>query len=534
MGHLLPKFLLIGLSAGLFIAEAIGQEMFDVIIRGGRIVDGTGNPWFQGDVGILDGRILRIGDLSGALGTRVLDATGLIVAPGFIDPHTHAIRGIFDVPGAESALLQGVTTLIEGNDGSSPYPIDTHLEKIQGTEISPNWALFLGQGTIRSVVMGSEDRPATSEEMERMKELVAESMEHGAIGISTGLFYVPGSFTPTEEIIALSQVVAGYGGIYISHMRDEVAGLLESVSETILIGEEAGIPVQITHHKAVGRANWGKSAQSLKLIDEARSRGIDITVDQYPYTASQTGITALVPQWAQEGGEQELIRRIQEPRLRTRIKREIINKILYGRGGGDPTNVVIGQCEWNPSLEGKNLAEIATDRHMDPTVENVADVVMDLIRDGGARAIYHAMSEEDVERIMQHPTTAIGSDGPLSVFGVGVPHPRQYGTFARVLGYYVRERGIITLEEAIRKMTAATAQRLGIRDRGILREGFYADVTVFDAENIRDLATFEDPHQYAKGVEFVLVNGVIVVNDGVHTGERPGKVIYGPGSRDKN
>ena len=533
MSRLLPKFLLTGLLAGLFVADATAQETFDVLIRGGRIIDGTGNPWFRGDVGISEERIVRIGDLENAQAERVIDASGLVVAPGFVDPHTHAVRGIFDVPEAESALLQGVTTLIEGNDGTSPYPIDDHLEEIQATGISPNWALFVGQGTIRSTVMGTENRPANSEEMERMKELVAEAMEHGAIGISTGLFYVPGSFSSTEEIIEISRVVADYGGIYISHMRDEVAGLLDSVNETIRIGEEASIPVQITHHKVVGRDNWGASVDSLDLIDEARARGIDITMDQYPYTASQTRITALVPQWAQEGGEDALIQRIQDPDTRPRIKMEIVDRILHDRGGGDPVNVVISVCAWDPSIEGKSRAEITAERGMEPTPENAADVVMDIIRSGGARAVYHAMSEEDVERIMQHQATAIGSDGPLSGFGAGAPHPRQYGTFARVLGHYVRERGILTLEEAIRKMSGATAQRLGIRDRGILREGFYADVTVFDAENIRDLSTFEDPHEYAEGVEFVAVNGVVVIDEGTHTGERPGQVIRGPGS-DRN
>ena len=521
--------LVIGLIAGLSITDSAAQEMFDVLIRGGHVVDGTGNPWFAADVGIRNERIVRIGNLGNARAERVIDASGLVVAPGFIDPHTHAMQGIFDIPGAESALLQGVTTLLEGNDGISPYPIDENLVEIQATGISPNWALFVGQGTIRATVMGSENRPASPQEMERIKALVAEAMEQGAMGISSGLFYVPGSFTPTEELIEISRVVADYGGIYISHMRDEVAGLLASVNETIRIGEEAGIPVQITHHKVMGSDNWGASIDSLGLIDAARARGVDITMDQYPYTAAQSGITAIVPQWAQEGGTEALIERLKVPGVRAEIKAGIVDRILHDRGGGDPVNVAISLCTWDPSIEGKNLAEIATDRGMEPTPENAAEVVMDIIRRGGAHAVYHAMSEEDVERIMQHPATAIGSDGPLSIFGAGAPHPRQYGTFARVLGHYVRERGILTLEEAIRKMSGATAQRLGIRDRGLLKEGFYADVAVFDAENIRDLATFEDPHQYAVGMAFVVVNGVVVVDVGTHTGERPGRLIHGPG-----
>ena len=364
-----------------------------------------------------------------------------------------------------------------------------------------------------------------------MKALVAEAMEHGAMGISTGLFYVPGSFTPTEEVVELSRIVAGYGGIYISHMRDETTRMLDSVDETIRIGVEAGLPVQITHHKAMGTANWGDSVKSLERIDAARARGIDVTMDQYPYTASQTGIFALVPQWAQAGGDEALLERWEDPDTRRQIKDGIVDRILNDRGGGDPANVVISLCEWDASLNGKSLAEILLARGRSPTPENAADLTIEIIRGGGAQAVYHAMDERDVERIMQHPATAIGSDGPLGVFGAGAPHPRQYGTFARVLGRYVREREILTLEEAVRKMTSATAQRLSIRDRGLLREGYYADIAIIDAEVVRDLATFEDPHQYAEGVEFVLVNGEIVVEQGKHTGARPGRVLHGPGYR---
>jgi dihydroorotase/N-acyl-D-amino-acid deacylase len=367
-----------------------------------------------------------------------------------------------------------------------------------------------------------------------MKQMVEMAMEQGALGLSTGLFYVPGTFTPTEEVIELSKVAARYNGTYISHMRDEVSGLLDSVRETIRIGQEAGLPVQMTHHKVVGKDMWGTSVDSLRLVDEARARGIDITIDQYPYTASQTGITALVPQWAQEGGNGRMVERMQDPSTQGRIKAEIVDKILHDRGGGDPKNVFISSCSWDPSLEGKNLAEIARDNGMEPTPENAAEIVMDLIRRGGARAVFHAMSEEDVERIMQHPATAIGSDGPLSVFGAGAPHPRQYGTFARVLAYYVRERGVLTLEEAVRKMSNATAQRLGIRQRGLLREGYFADVAVLSPERVQDMATFEEPHQYAVGVEYVLVNGSIVVRQGKHTGQRTGRIIHGPGFKEEN
>jgi len=519
----------LAISTAMLPLFAVAQESFDLLIKNGRIVDGTGTPWYEADVGIVGDRITRVGNLSGATAPQVIDATGLIVAPGFIDPHTHALRGIFDVPNAESALLQGVTTLTEGNDGSSPYPIDRHYADIQDLRISPNWAVFVGQGTIRQRVIGFGLRKASPQEMERMKQMVRDAMEQGALGISTGLFYVPGSFTSTEEVIELSKVAAEYNGIYISHIREEAAQLIDSVQETIRIGEEAGIPVQITHHKVIGVENWGASIESLRLVDEARARGVDVTIDQYPYTASQTSINALIPQWAQAGGREEMLNRINSPETYSTIKNEVIAKILYDRGGGDPKNVFISRNSWDPNMAGKNLAELTMEAGMEPTPDNAADIVFDIIRGGGATAVYHAIGPEDVDRIMRHPATAIGSDGPVGVFGEGAPHPRQYGTFARILGHYVRERGVITLEEAVKKMSSQSARRLGIHDRGLITEGYFADVAVFDAEEIIDRASFEQPHQYATGMKFVLVNGEVVVENGAHTGRRPGRILHGPG-----
>ena len=505
------------------------SQDYDLIIRGGKVVDGSGNPWYHADIAIKNDRIAEIGQLSNHEAKRVIDAHGLVVAPGFIDPHTHALRGIFEVPNADSALLQGVTTLTEGNDGSSPYPIDRHYADIDNLRISPNWAVFVGQGTIRQRVIGFGLRKATPDEMERMKQMVRDAMEQGALGISTGLFYVPGSFTSTEEVIELSKVAAEYNGIYISHIREEAAQLIDSVQETIRIGEEADIPVQITHHKVIGVENWGASIESLRLVDEARKRGVDVTIDQYPYTASQTSINALIPQWAQAGGREEMLSRINSAETYSTIKNEVVAKILYDRGGGDPKNVFISRNSWDPDMAGKNLAELAIDAGLEPTPENAADVVFDIIRGGGATAVYHAIGPEDVDRIMQHPATAIGSDGPVGVFGEGAPHPRQYGTFARVLGLYVRERKILSLEEAIRKMSSQSARRLGIHDRGLITKGYFADIAIFDPDEIIDKATFENPHQYAIGIKFVLVNGAIVVENGQHTGARPGRILHGPG-----
>ena len=529
MKMILHSLAFLAISTAMLPLYAVAQESFDLLIKNGRIVDGTGTPWYEADVGIVGDRITRVGNLSGASAPQVIDATGLIVAPGFIDPHTHALRGIFDVPNAESALLQGVTTLTEGNDGSSPYPIDRHYADIQDLRISPNWAVFVGQGTIRQRVIGFGLRKASPQEMDRMKQMVRDAMEQGALGISTGLFYVPGSFTSTEEVIELSKVAAEYNGIYISHIREEAAQLIDSVQETIRIGEEAGIPVQITHHKVIGVENWGASIESLRLVDEARARGVDVTIDQYPYTASQTSINALIPQWAQAGGREEMLNRINSPETYSTIKNEVIAKILYDRGGGDPKNVFISRNSWDPNMAGKNLAELTMEAGMEPTPENAAEIVFDIIRRGGATAVYHAIGPEDVDRIMRHPATAIGSDGPVGVFGEGAPHPRQYGTFARILGHYVRERGVITLEEAVKKMSSQSARRLGIHDRGLITEGYFADVAVFDAEEIIDRASFEQPHQYATGMKFVLVNGEVVVENGAHTGRRPGRILHGPG-----
>ena len=430
------------LAICLLVPTVAAQESFDIVIRGGRVVDGSGNPWVRADIGIVGDRITRIGDLSSAAAKREILADGLVVAPGFIDPHTHARRGIFQVPSADNALLQGVTTLTEGNDGSSPLPVGEHLQRVAETGISPNWAVFVGHGTVRNAVIGRDDRDPTAAELDQMKALVDTAMEEGALGLSTGLFYVPGAFSSTEEVIALARVAARYDGIYISHMRDEAHGLLDSVRETIRIGEEARLPVQMTHHKAIGRDAWGQSVESLALVDAARRRGVDVTIDQYPYTASQTFLAALLPQWAQAGTRDEMVARLGDPETRRRIRGEIVWRIEHDRGGGDPANVVIGLCEWDRSLEGQSLADILGARGLDATAEAAADLTMEIVARGGARAIYHAISEEDVERIMRHPAAAIGSDGGVSVFGDGVPHPREYGTFARVLSRYVRERGV--------------------------------------------------------------------------------------------
>ena len=505
---------------------------YDVILRGGRIVDGTASPWYRADLAIKGDTIVRIAPSIAEAATRVIDVQGLVVAPGFIDIHTHARRGIFELPTADNYTRQGVTTLIEGPDGSSPLPLKPFLDKVAALGISPNFASFVGQGTIRSEVIGEANRAATRDELEKMRALVRQGMAEGAFGLSSGLFYVPGTFTPTEEVIELAKVAGQMGGIYISHMRDEAKGVTESVRETIAIGERGGLPTQVTHHKVVGKAYWGRSVDTLRMIDEARARGVDATIDQYPYTASATSIgSALLPAWALEGGRESTLKRLKDPATRAKIRAETVAIIRDERGGGDPKNVAISSNQWDPSMAGKNLAEVTMSRKLPVTLENAAETTLWIVEQGGAQGIFHAIGEEDLQRILVHPATMIASDGEVAIFGRNVPHPRSYGTFVRVLGVYARDKKLLPLETAVQKMTAMPAQRLGLADRGVLRQGLKADITVFDAARVRDTATFEVPHSYADGVSFVLVNGQVIVENGKITAARPGRVLYGPAAR---
>src|SRR6185436_2803260 len=495
---------------------------FDLVIRNGRIVDGTGSPWYRADLAVRGDMIARIAPRIDAPAARVIDAAGQVVSPGFIDLHTHARRNIFQVPTAENYVRQGVTTLMEGPDGSSPLPIKGLLDRVAATHVTPNFGMFVGQGSIRDEVIGPVNRKATPAEIEKMRGLVRQGMLDGAFGLSSGLFYVPGTFTPTAEVIELAKIAGQMGGIYISHMRDEAGGILDSVRETIEIGEKGGLPTQVTHHKIVGRKNWGKSAETLKLVEEARARGVDATIDQYPYTASSTSIqAALMPAWALEGGRDEVMKRLRTATMKTEIQKETSRLILEERGGGDPNNVQLARCEWDPSLAGKRLGEVTKARGLEPTVENAAATALWLVEQGGCSGIFHAIDEQDLQRILRHPATMIGSDGEVPIFGEASPHPRSYGTFARVLGRYVRELKTITLEDAVHKMSAFPAQRMGFADRGVLREGLKADIAIFDPLTVRDLATFEKPHQYAEGVTQVIVNGQVAFDEGKMTPARP-------------
>ncbi|MBS1874503.1 MAG: D-aminoacylase [Acidobacteria bacterium] len=520
-------FLLAALAAPLCLAWQPPE--FDVIIAGGRVVDGSGAPWRYADVGITGDRIAAIGRLAGRKAALTVDARGRVVAPGFIDIHTHARRGIFLDPTAQNYIRQGVTTLLEGNDGSSPIPIAPFLAKLAAAPMSVNFGTFAGQGSIRQEVMGLVNRPATPEEMARMRSIMEQAMRDGAFGLSSGLFYVPGNFTPTPEVVEIARIAGSFGGIYISHMRDEAASVEDAVRETIRIGEEGGLPTQVTHHKIIGKANWGKSRETIALVEAARARGVDATIDAYPYTASSTGTAALFPQWALEGGQKALLERLTVPDTRARIKSVIIDKILNDRGGGSAENVVMAGCSWDPTLDGQSLSAINRARKRAENVENDAETAIEIQQKGGCSAVYHAISEDDVERILRYPYTMIGSDGEIPTFGKGAPHPRSYGTFARVLGRYVRERRTLTLEDAVRRMSAYPAARLGLGDRGLIRPGMKADLAVFDPATVADRSDFAKPHQYAVGFDWVFVNGKAVIEGGAVSKNRPGVVLYGPG-----
>jgi len=503
------------------------QESIDVILVGGTVFNGLDDEPVIGDVGIEGDRVVAIGNLADHPADLRIDVAGLAVAPGFIDIHSHALRqnekrsGIFLWPDAENLIRQGVTSVIGGPDGNSPLPIAEYLSRVEENPAAVNFGTFIGQGSVRGEVVGPDDRPASDEELELMRAEVRKAMDSGAFGLSSGLLYAPGSFATAEEVIELAKEVRPYGGIYISHMRNEALGLFDSINETIRIGEEAGIPAQLTHHKVMGAPMWGRSDEALALTDAAIARGVDVSIDQYPYTASSTGLPAVFPRWSLDGGNDALKARLDDREQRVKVKEGIVFAMVNERGGNDPANVSLADCAWNSTLNGLNLGDVLQQREIDVNIENAAELIMDLQYAGGCSCVYHAMSMIDVDRIMQHPQTMIASDGGIAAPGNLRPHPRNYGTFAKVLGEFVREREILSLTTAINKMTRMPADRINITDRGRLEISAVADIVV----------TFEDPHQYAIGVHHVFVNGTAVLMDKEMTGARPGRVLRSMGAQ---
>ena len=523
------RVVLLNASVSGFAAEAGAQgdtTRYDVLIAGGTVIDGSGAARFRADVALRGDRIVAVSrtPLPRDRAGRVIEATGLIVAPGFIDLHAH-IEPLLNQPDAESAVRQGVTLALGGPDGGGPSPFAAYLTRVQALPLGINVAYLTGHNTIRRNVMGLADRAATSDELRKMQAMVAQAMGEGAFGLSTGLRYVPGYYSNLDEVVALSRTAADSGGIYTSHLREEGLGLIEGVAEAIAVGERAKIPVVLTHHKAIGTKMWGSSVRTLAMVDSARRRNIDVMIDQYPYTASSTGIAVLIPPWALAGGDSAFKRRIADVQLRDSIERGVVELLMTDRGGGDLRRVQFGRVSWDSTLEGKTLYDWAVKRGIEPSAAKAAALVIEAELKGGASMVYHVIDEGDVQRIMKHPMTMIASDGRLTRPGEGVPHPRAYGTFPRVLGVYVREKKVLGLEEAIKKMTSMPADRLGLKSRGRLQNGAVADVVVFDAARVADKGTFEKPHEYPVGIQHVLVNGVAVVQDGAMTTARPGKVL---------
>ncbi|MBS7620387.1 amidohydrolase family protein [Candidatus Bathyarchaeota archaeon] len=533
---------------------------YDLIIKNGRIVDGAGNPWYRGDVAIAEGKIKDIEDLSGVRGDVVINAQNKIVAPGFIDAHSHADYFTLVFPQLESTVMQGITTVITGQCGGSLAPIDpkmrSEMEKRASSSLPPGiefritWETFdeylkeeeklrlgvnvahlVGHGTIRAAAMGFEARDPTPNELKTMKKLTAEAMEAGAFGVSSGLIYPPGIFAKTEELIEVAKVASQYGGVYASHIRGEGVNLLKSVEEAIRIGEEACLPVQISHHKAAHKLVWGKSVETLKLMEEARSRGIDVTFDQYPYRAGATSLMTLLPPWAHDGGVEKMLERLRDPDQVAKMREDIEKGIqgwenFAGELGWESIYVSSVKSEANKGLEGKNLKQIREIRGDPDEFTSLVKILIE--EEGSAWMIVFSMDEEDIRRIMKHPLQMVGTDSlsasPTGPMSFGKPHPRYYGTYPRILGTYVRE-GVLWVEEAVRKMTSMPAQRFGLMDRGLIRPGMNADITVFDPETVKDRATFDNPHQFPEGIDYVIVNGIVTVDKGIFTNNLAGKTI---------
>ncbi len=523
----------------------------DLIFVSATVVDGTGAPARKADVAVKGDTIVGIGAVDRDHAGRVVDASGLMLAPGFIDMHTHSDRTLLIDPSAQSKVRQGVTTELIGNCGNSPAPCigpvaDEETARLGRYGLQPSWrtmgeyldaladsgvginvVALVGHGTVRKAVMGYAMRAPDAGELAAMRRHVAESLDGGAIGLSTGLIYPPGCYAETEEIVELSKEVGAARKIYATHMRNEGVRLLDSVQEAIRIGRESGASVEISHHKAATRHAWGLVNDSLELIEAANAEGLAVDFDQYPYRASSTGLGALLPPWAHEGGVPALTARLRDPAERSRLLDELRSDQAAGfRRGMDWDEILIADCRGDRSLDGKTIAQIAAERNADPA-ETVVDVL--LASDCEVGAIFFSISEDDVKTVMRHPLMMVGSDSRSLVIGAktqeGKPHPRTYGTFVRILGQYVREEGVLSWEEAIRKMSGRPAAKLGLADRGTIEVGKRADLVLFDPATVRERATFEDPHQYPEGVRMVVVNGRVAVDGSEHTGALAGRVL---------
>ncbi len=539
--HLLLRFFATALSLTLVVTAWSGSRargnrgevpapLLDLLITNARVVDGSGNPWFRSDVGIKDGRIARLGRIDPSEARQTVDARGQIVAPGFIDVHTH-VESIYSQPAAENFVRMGVTTLVTGNCGGSTVNVAQFLGRIKEKPLAVNIATLIAHGSVRREAMGLDDRAPTPEEMKKMEALVEQGMKDGAVGLSTGLIYVPGTYAKTDEITNLARVAARYGGVYATHMRNEGERVADAIRESIQIGEQAGLPVEISHFKISSKKLWGQTPMTLGLVREARARGLMVTVDQYAYTASSTSLDSRLPGWLRAGGLNEARKRLADQATRERVVNEM-KEGLKRSGFKDFAYAMVASYEPDRSFNGKSIAEITKQVRGKKDIRNQIEQIIAMYEAGGAGMVYHGMNEDDVQRIMREPFTMIASDSGVRQQDESVPHPRGYGNNVRVLGHYVRELQIISLEDAIRKMTSLPAQTFGFRDRGMVREGFAADLTIFDEKIVADRATFEKPHQYPVGISYVIVNGELVFANERMTGGRPGMALRGPGHAD--
>lgn len=512
---------------------------FNILITGGKIIDGTGRPAYRKDIAIRGDRIALIGGLSKAGALHKIDATGKIIVPGFIDLHSHADRGLLEHRAAENYIRQGVTTLVCGNCGSSPVDVGKYFELLREAGTGPNVAMLVGHGSVRNEVMGRLNAPPSEEQLQQMKQLVRKAMQDGAIGMSTSLRYGAGAYAKTDEIVALAKEIAPHGGIYATHMRDEGTRIMDAIEEALRIGREARVPVHISHHKISSASVFGLTRQTLGRIDAARAQGHDVTLDQYPYAAGSGGLSLYVPQWSLSGGLDEFKKRVADEKTRARILkgvRELLVRKIY-EADQVPENsqhtakalsrIRVARAAHDEKLEGKTVRDILKERGQDVTLDAGCELLIELIKQG-TRGINHTLEERpggDVDRVMSHAQTCIASDGSVFEFGVGSPHPRSYGCFPRVLGHYVRERNVLTLEEAVRKMTSLPAARLGWSQRGVIKKNAFADLVIFDPETVSDKATFADPHKYSMGIEHVIIRGRRVLSAGKMTGELPGQPL---------
>ena len=516
--------LMVLLALSLFAATAVAGQDRTILIKNGRVMDGSGNPWIRADVLLRGDRVEAVGNLGEVAADEVIDATGLYVTPGFIDVHSHSGPGLAS-PGlshGEPLLAMGLTTVFVNPDGGGgATDLARQRGELQRDGLGVNAAQLVSHGTVRSAVLGSEDRVATVAELDRMRQLVREGMADGGWGLSSGTFYVPGNYAPPEEIEELAREVAPYGGAYISHIRDESTysvGLIAAVDEVINVGRVAGIPAVLTHVKALGPAVWGFGAAIVQRVENARAEGVQVFADQYPYTASATGLNAaLLPRWSQAGGRDSLMARMDNPETMALIREGMVEG-LARRGGAD--RIQFRRYRPDESIEGRLLSVIAEERGQDPI-----DTAIDLIRGGGVSIVSFNMHDDDVETLMVQPWMMTSSDGGLVPMGEGVPHPRSYGAFARKIRLYVNEKGTVSLEQAIRSMTSLPAQVFGMPDRGVLRPGAIADIAVFDLDAVRDVAEYTDPHHYSEGMVHVFVNGEAAIKDGAFTGVRAGRVL---------